>query len=162
SISAPQSIPSAGSVTTSGSTTMSQIHGVYGLVPSGAFSSAGGYGYVTGFSSSLAPKSLQRGDRTAGGATREQAPAQEGAFQRAVTVDAAGTEAAGLTHRVQAGDRGSGRVEYLSIQVRLDSAEALAREDVQFDGDQRARFRVEHLVRARYPDQLVSAVVARL
>ena len=48
----------------------------------------------------------------------------------------------------------------LAVEVGLEPAERLAREDVEADGDQRAVRRVEDLVRLRDADQLVGAAAA--
>ena len=72
-------------------------------------------------------------------------------------------EAARLARRIQAGDDlARAGAHGLAVEVRLDSAEGLAGDDVQLDGDERPLGRILQLVGLRHPDQLVAAVVAGL
>lgn len=100
-----------------------------------------------------AHRACRRAARRAAG---EEAAAQERALQGAVAVDAAAAEAGGLACRVQARDRCAALGQDARGQVGLQATEGLAGEDVQLDGDQRARGGVEDAVRRGGADEPVA------
>src|SRR4051794_34452183 len=81
------------------------------------------------------------------GATRdpaaEQASAEERALERAVAVDSAAAEAGDLARRVETGERIARGGQDAGVEVGLQTAERLAGEDGEPDGDQRAGVGVE-------------------
>ena len=110
----------------------------------------------------VAGRLAQRGgQRAAGGAPAEDAAAEERALQRAVAVHAAAAEAGDLAGGVQAGQRLAGVGQDAALQVGLQAAERLAREDVQLDGDQRAGVGVEQAVGRGDAGDAVGEVGAR-
>jgi hypothetical protein len=90
----------------------------------------------------------------------EQAAAEERALQRPVSVHAAAAEAGDLARGIEAGKGLARCLEHARGQVRLQTAERLAGEDVQADGDQRAGVGVEDPVRRRDAGDLVGEVGA--
>src|SRR4029079_12003306 len=88
--------------------------------------------------------------------------AEERAFERAVSMDAAAAEAADLARRVQARQRAAVRAQRAAVEVRLDATERLAGEDAQSHSDERSGARIEHPVRPRDADQAVGDVAARV
>src|SRR5699024_7511672 len=75
--------------------------------------------------------------------TGEDAPAQERSLQRGVAVHAASAEAGDLTGGEEPGDRCPSCPDDLTVEVRLEPAEGLAREQTQPHRDQRPVRRIE-------------------
>src|SRR5205085_11960267 len=76
--------------------------------------------------------------RTPRCAAREQAAAEERPLERAIAVHAAAAETRDLPDRVEARDDGAARVEDARIEIGLQPAERLARENIEADRDERA------------------------
>ena len=74
---------------------------------------------------------------------------------------AAAAEAAHLARGIHPRERLAAGPQHAAGEVGLEPAERLAGEDVEADGDERARLGVEQPVRARDADQPVAAVVPR-
>ena len=102
----------------------------------------------------------RRSGRASGDPAGEDAAAEEGALERVVAVHPAAAEAGDLARGVDTRERLARGLEHAGVEVGVQAAEGLARQDVQPDGDQRAVGGVEELVRRGDPDQLVAAVVA--
>ena len=100
------------------------------------------------------------GDGAAGGASREEAPAEEGALEGPVPVHPAAAESGRLPRRIQPGDRFTIDPEHAAGEVGLKASQGLSGDDGEADGDERAVRRVQELVRCRRPDQPVAAVPA--
>src|SRR5262245_58470220 len=69
---------------------------------------------------------------------------QECPFERSLAVNAATAEAGSLTHGIQPGYRlAVSRAQDAAFEVRLDSAQALSRQDELADCDQRQSFAID-------------------
>src|SRR5699024_365498 len=90
--------------------------------------------------------------------TGEDAPAEERSLQGVVAVHAAPAEAGDLTGGEEPGDRCPCRPDDLSVEVRLEPAEGLAREQTQPHRDQRSVRRIEDPMGPDGPDDLVAEV----
>src|SRR5512146_2852759 len=87
-------------------------------------------------------------DRAAG----QHAAAQERALQRAFAVAAASAEAGGLADGVQPWDRVAvGGAQHAALEIGLDAAQALARQNELANGNQRPRLGVEDLLEIAGP-----------
>src|SRR5471032_1787000 len=95
---------------------------------------------------------LQAGDGASRSASAEETAAEERSLEGAIAVHPAAAEATRFARRVKARDRLAVRAECLRGEIGLDAAEALTREYVQLDRDQRPGRRVEDAVRLRDPD----------
>src|SRR5689334_13462536 len=89
-------------------------------------------------------------------AAREDAAAQEGALERAIAVHPAAAEAARLARRVQTAHRRAVRAQHPTVEIGLEPAERLAREDPQADGHEWPALRIEERVRTRDTDEAVA------
>src|SRR5690242_18002220 len=76
----------------------------------------------------------------------EDAAAEEGALECVVAVHATAAEARDLARGVHARQWFARRLEDAGVEVGVQAAEGLARQDVQPYGDERAVLRVEELV----------------
>ncbi|KAJ0163891.1 hypothetical protein CTA2_2171 [Colletotrichum tanaceti] len=79
----------------------------------------------------------------------EDAASQEGPLQAVVAVDAAAAEAGGLACRVQARELGAVGPHDVALEVRLDAAQRLPRQQVHAHRDERAVLGVQQPVRRR-------------
>ena len=93
---------------------------------------------------------------------REQAAAEERAFQRTVAVHAAAAEAGGFAGRVESPDDLAVIAEHAGVEIGLEAAQRLAGQDVELDRDQRAVVGIEDAVRFGGADQPVADVTARI
>src|SRR6478752_4153964 len=93
---------------------------------------------------------------------REQAAAEERAFQRTIAVHAAATEAGGFASGVKSLDDLAVRPEYPRVQIGLEATQRLARQDVELDRDQRAVVGIEDAMRLCGADQFVADVTPRI
>src|SRR5689334_988240 len=97
----------------------------------------------------------------AGGAPAEDAAAEERAFERTQSVNAAAAKPGGFAHRVKTGQRLAVESEHARLQISLNAAETFARQYEFTNGDQRARFRIINL-RKLAGAYAVAAVLARV
>src|SRR5438477_4436773 len=93
---------------------------------------------------------------------REQAAAQERAFQRTVAVQAAAAEAGGFACGIKSADDLAVAAEHARVQVGLKTAQRLSRQDVELDRDQRAVVGIENPMRLCGADQSVTDIPARI
>src|SRR3954453_21378876 len=85
----------------------------------------------SGSSSPGEPRSDEVGERPAGDASGEEAPAEERALERPVAVHAPAAEARRLARGVEAAERLAALGEHTAPQIAFETAERLARQDVQ-------------------------------
>mmetsp|Transcript_23756 Transcript_23756/g.42624 ORF Transcript_23756/g.42624 Transcript_23756/m.42624 type:complete len:209 (+) Transcript_23756:1059-1685(+) len=86
--------------------------------------------------------------------------AQKRTFKRVVAVVAAAAKACDLSCCEEAGHCLAIRADHLAVQIGVQPAQRFAREDVQFDRNQRAVGRVQELVRLGCPQEPVAAIIA--
>src|SRR5690606_442874 len=80
---------------------------------------------------------------------REQTPAEEGPFQRAVAVHTAAAEAARFAGREEPPDDSAVGSQRATIKIGLDATERLAGEHMQLDRDQGTGSRILQAMRCR-------------
>src|SRR5579863_10406460 len=100
--------------------------------------------------------------RAPGIAAREQAAAEERAFQRAIAVHAAAAEAGRLARGIEPRHDLAVLAEDARIEIGLETAERLAGQDIELHRDQGAVGGIENAVRFCGADQAVADVTSRI
>src|SRR5690349_25167021 len=75
--------------------------------------------------------------------SREQAAAEKSAFQRTVAVHAATAEAGGFACGIKSPDDLAVAAEHARVEIGLEAAQRLPRQDVELHRDQRAVFGID-------------------
>ena len=95
-------------------------------------------------------------------AAREDAAAEEAPFERSISVHAAAAEAGRFAGCIQTREDLASAGKDPAREVGFESAQRLAREDIQLHCDQRAGLGVQDPVQRGGPDQLVAQIIPRL
>src|SRR5438105_8530920 len=78
----------------------------------------------------------------------KDAAAEERAFERAITVHATAAKAAHLACCVETAERRAARREHMTVEIGLQTAERLARQDPEADRDERTGLGIRETMRA--------------
>ena len=95
-------------------------------------------------------------------AAGKDAAAEEGAFERAIAVHPAAAKATHLARRIKTAKRRAARHEDATVEIGLETAERLARQDPEADRDERTGLRIGEAMRAGDSDEAIADVATRV